>query len=221
MRVVRKVPGRVHDGVKKVKPLVSKRVISAAAVLLLATPFAHAVEKGDWIVQAGIGTVDPKSNNGAVASVDSGTSLIITGEYMLSDNVGFEILGAWPFTHDIKLAADGTKVGETKHLPPTFSLKYHFMPAEAFKPYLGLGLNYTTFFDEKTVGPLAGTSLKLDDSFGVAAQAGFDYAFNDRMMLNVEARWMNIETDASLDGVPLETVEIDPLVWGVSIGWRF
>lgn len=221
MRLTWKFPGRFHDGVEKVNTQLSKKVISAAAVLLLASPFAQAVEKGDWIIQAGVGMVDPKSDNGTVASVDSGTSLIITGEYMLSDNLGVEVLASWPFTHDIKLAADGTKVGETKHLPPTFSLKYHFMPAEAFKPYLGLGLNYTTFFDESTTGPLAGTSLKLDDSFGVAAQAGFDYAFSDNMMLNIEARWINIETDASIDGVFLETVEIDPLVWGISLGWKF
>ena len=61
----------------------------------------------------------------------------------------------------------------------------------------------------------------MDDSFGVAAQAGFDYAFSDNMMLNIEARWINIETDASIDGVFLETVEIDPLVWGISLGWKF
>lgn len=199
----------------------TKTLLSAASVLLLAGALAQGAEKGDWILQAGVGSVDPKSTNGAVARVDSAASLIISGEYLLSDNLGVEILGAWPFTHDVKLAADGTKVAEVTHLPPTFSLKYHFMPDSAFQPYLGAGLNYTTFFDETTTGPLAGTSLKLDDSFGIATQAGFDYVLTDRMMLNVEARWIKIETDASLDGVPLETIEIDPLVWGVSLGWRF
>ena len=86
---------------------------------------------------------------------------------------------------------------------------------------MGAGLNYTLFFDEETTGPLAGSSLDLDDSFGIAAQAGFDFAFSDTMMLNLEVRWMNIETDAKLDGVFLETVEIDPVVYGISLGWRF
>ena len=196
-------------------------MIPAAAVLLLASTATQAYEQGDWIVRAGAGNVDPKSNNGEIASVDAGASLIVSGEYMFSDNLGFEVLAAWPFSHDIKLAADGTKVAETKQLPPTFSLKYHFATGSAFNPYIGAGLNYTNFFDEKTVGPLEGTSLKLDDSFGVAAQIGFDYAISDTTMINLDLRWMNIETDASLDGVFLETVKIDPIVYGITFGWTF
>lgn len=192
-----------------------------AAALLLASPVSQAYEKGDWIVEAGVGVVDPKSDNGDVVGVDSGTSLIISGEYMFTDNWGFEVLGAWPFSHDITLVADGSKVAETKHLPPTFSLKYHFATDGDLHPYLGAGLNYTLFFDESTTGALAGADLELDDSFGVAAQAGLDYAFSDSMLLNVEVRWINIETDAKLDGVLVETVEIDPIVFGLSIGWTF
>jgi outer membrane protein len=214
-------PGSPIDGEHAVNTRMARILIPSVAALMLASPASEAYEKGDWILQAGIGSVDPKSNNGAVASVDAGTSLIISGEYMLSDNLGFEILAAWPFTHDIKLAADGTKVGETKQLPPTFSLKYHFTTDSAFVPYIGAGLNYTIFFDEKTTGPLDGVSLKLDDSVGVAAQLGLDYEISDTMMLNLDLRWMNIETDASLDGVFLETVEIDPVVYGITFGWKF
>ncbi len=211
------------DGVKIVKIKIPRKMIPAVTLALLAGPAAQAYEKGDWIIQAGAGMVDPGSYSATVdvASVDSGTSLILSGEYMFSDQLGFEVLAAWPFSHDIKLAADGTKVGETKHLPPTFSLKYHFTTGSAFNPYLGAGLNYTTFFSTKTTGPLNGLDLDLDDSFGFAAQVGFDYEFSDTMMLNFDFRWMNIETDAKLDGVFLETVTIDPTVYGISIGWKF
>lgn len=197
------------------------KMIPVAAALVLASPFSHAYEPGDWILQAGVGTVDPKSDNGTVASVDAATTLIVSGEYMFSEVLGFEILGALPFSHDINLAADGTKVAETKHLPPTFSLKYHFPTAGVFDPYLGLGVNYTIFFDEETTGPLTGSSLELDPSFGVAAQAGFDYQLSDSLLLSLDVRWINIETDAKLDGAPLETVEIDPIVYGLSLGWKF
>ena len=69
---------------------------------------------------------------------------------MLSDNWGFEILASWPFSHDVSLGtvspgnAD-VKIAETKHLPPTFSMQYHFMPSGKVQPYAGLGVNYTTF----------------------------------------------------------------------------
>lgn len=195
-------------------------LVLVAAVVAWA-PQAEAFEAGDKLLRVGIGSVDPKSDNGDVASVDTGTTLVFNGTWMLSDNLGLELLASAPFSHDIELAADGTKVGETKHLPPTLSLQYYFNNDSAFTPYVGAGLNYTLFFDEETTGPLAGLDLSLDDSFGIATQVGFDYAFNDSMFLNFDARWVNIETDAELDGVALETVEIDPLVYSLTLGWTF
>ena len=196
-------------------------VIAATAAVVIFSSTANAYEKGDWLLRVGVGNVDPKSDNGEVASVDSGTALVFNGTYFFTPNVGFEILAASPFSHDIKLAADGTKVGEVKHLPPTFSLQYHFDTGGAFKPYVGAGLNYTLFFDEKTEGPLSGLSLKLDDSVGFAAQLGADFDVSDRMFVNFDVRWIDINTDAKLDGVALEEVEIDPLVYSLTLGWSF
>jgi len=196
-------------------------VIAATAAVVIFSSTANAYEKGDWLLRVGVGNVDPKSNNGEVASVDSGTALVFNGTYFFTPNVGFEVLAASPFSHDIKLAADGTKVGEVKHLPPTFSLQYHFDTGGAFKPYVGAGLNYTLFFDEKTEGPLSGLSLKLDDSVGFAAQLGADFDVSDRMFVNFDVRWIDINTDAKLDGVAVEEVEIDPLVYSLTLGWSF
>ena len=193
----------------------------AATIFLLGGSCGYAHEQGDWLVRVGVGNVDPKSNNGDAVSVDSGAAVVFNGTYMLTDVIGLELLAAMPFSHDIKLEADGTRVGETKHLPPTLSLQYHFDTAGAWDPYVGAGINYTLFFDEDTRGPLEGVSLKLDNSFGAALQVGFDYQFTDSMFLNFDARWINIETDASLDGVALETVEIDPIVYSLTVGWHF
>ena len=86
---------------------------------------------------------------------------------------------------------------------------------------MGAGLNYTLFFDEKTEGPLAGLDLDLDASFGPAAQIGFDYDISDSMYLNLDVRWIGIDTDATLDGAPVENVEIDPMVYSLTVGWKF
>ncbi len=199
----------------------TKLILSIAALTVIALP-AQAYEKGDWLVRVGAGMVDPKSDNSPIASVDSGTSLIVNGTYFFTPNIGFEVLAAWPFSHDIELVADGTKVGETKHLPPTFSLQYHFTTNTNFRPYAGVGLNYTTFFDEETTGALAGTSLSLDDSFGLAAQVGADFDVSDNLFLNVDIRWINIETEADIPEVPLSfDVEIDPMVYSIAVGWKF
>ena len=199
----------------------TKLILSVAVLTVIALP-AQAYEKGDWLIRVGAGMVDPKSDNSPIASVDSGTSLIVNGTYFFTPNIGFEILAAWPFSHDIELVADGTKVGETKHLPPTFSLQYHFDTNMNFRPYAGIGLNYTTFFDEETTGALAGTSLSLDDSFGLAAQLGADFDVSDNLFLNIDVRWINIESEASIPEVPLNfDVEIDPMVYSIAVGWKF
>ncbi|MDJ0918124.1 MAG: OmpW family outer membrane protein [Woeseiaceae bacterium] len=195
------------------------RVLCLAGLMAFAA--TATADQGDWKVRAGIGTVDPKSDNGDVVSVDSGTTAVFNGTYMISDTLGFEILASLPFSHDINLEADGSKVGETKHLPPTFSLQYYFPTSNKFSPYAGLGLNYTLFFDEETTGALAGTDLSLDDSFGLAAQLGFDYDISDTMFVNFDLRWIDIETDAEVDGAAVETVEITPLVYSITLGWRF
>ena len=195
--------------------------VAAVALAVVLSPAANAHEQGDWLLRVGVGHVDPNSDNGTIASVDSGTALVFNGTYFFTPNIGFEILAATPFSHDIKLESDGSKVGETKHLPPTFSLQYHFDTAGAFDPYVGLGLNYTLFFDEETTGALQGTSLKMDDSFGVATQLGADIKVSETMSVNFDVRWIDIQTDAELDGAALEEVEIDPLVYSLTAVWKF
>ena len=190
--------------------------VIATGLLLGST--ASAYEEGDWLVRVGVGNVDPKSSNGDVVSVDSGTALVFNGTYFFSPNVGLEILAATPFSHDIKAVDGGSKIGETKHLPPTFSLNYHFDTAGAFKPYVGGGLNYTLFFDEEIAGD---SSLSLDGSFGLAAQLGADIDISDTMFVNAAVRWIDINTDAKVDGSLVEEVEIDPIVFSLTLGWKF
>ena len=197
------------------KSIHSIPVLLAGAVAL-SSAVAQAAA-GDWLVRAGVHQVDPKSNNHPVVAVDSAPSLTISGSYFLTDHLAIEVLGAYPFTHDIKLRADGSEVAETTHLPPTVSLQYHFAPQANIRPYVGAGLNYTFFYDEKTKGALAGTKLSLDNSFGLSAEVGVDIAINDNWAVNLNARWFDIDTKARLDGAALGTVEVDPYAYGLMI----
>ena len=209
------------------------RLLVAAALLAGATAPVQAYDAGDWIIRAGVGVVDPKSDNlnlsdevdSVKVEVDSGTSMTLMGTYMFTRNWAFDILAAYPFSHDIKLNVNGVseKIASTDHLPPTFSVQYHFMPDGKIQPYAGLGFNWTTFFNTDTVSELsdAGIGLSLDDSFGVAAQLGADWLLNDSWLLNFDLRWINIETDASLGGADIGTVEIDPWVYSINVGYRF
>ena len=193
--------------------------LSTALVALAAPAFAQ--NQGDWTVGLGLGYLNPKSdngtlNNGASVEVDSDTRPIFTVEYFVRDNLGIELLAATPFKHDITLAGniDG---GSVKHLPPTLSLNYHFDTGSAWKPYVGAGINYTIFFDEKS----ALGDLELDNSVGLALQAGVDYQITDAGSLRLNVRWFDIDSDVKLDGVDIGEAEIDPILVGLSYVHRF
>lgn len=165
--------------------------------------------------------VVPKNNNSQIANVDSAASLTLSASYFYTDHIAAEVLAAVPFKHDIKLQADGSKVASTKHLPPSVFMQYHFAPNASVRPYAGIGLNYTTFFGESTRGALAGTKLKLTDSWGLAAQAGVDFAIDDRWAVNVNVHYFDIDTEAKVNGAKAATVHIDPVGYGLMLSRKF
>lgn len=193
----------------------------AAAVLSCISVSALAQSAGEWTVGIGAHMVNPASDNGTLAGgalkpgVGNDTRPTATVEYFVRDNLGIELVVATPFEHHIKIDGLGT-VGETRHLPPTVSLQYHFNATGGVSPFIGAGVNYTVFFEEKTSGPLAGTKLELDSSLGAAVHAGIDFKIGRSGALRLDARWIDIDTDAKLDGADIGTVEIDPLVYGAA-----
>lgn len=210
--------------------------LALTAALGLAAP-ASAHEAGDWLFRVGASAIDPKSDNGSLdlsaigvgsqpIEVDDKTGVTFNVTYMYSKNIGVEILAALPFEHDVYVGTLGL-VGTVEHLPPTVSVQYHFMPDSVFQPYAGIGLNYTGILSSKEKGALEtlGASLDVDDSVGLAVQLGFDYQVTDQWFLNFDLRYIDIDADATI-GVPgvgtLKTdVNIDPVVYGIHLGYRF
>ncbi len=192
--------------------------IALASLAVFASSTALAVPAGTWTVGVGAAYVDPQSDasvlkNGASVTVDENTQPSLTFEYFPANNVGIEVLAALPFQHDINIG--GNYAGKTQHLPPTVSLNYHFDGLHSkVKPFVGVGVNYTTFFKERLYTP--SVDLELDDSVGAAGQVGVDFKISDRDAVRVNARYINIESDVKLNGADAGTVEINPWVYGVS-----
>ena len=205
-----------------------RKLLLASIALCLMAPLAQA-ERGDVYLRAGATVIDPESKGLEVTglgtiSADSAASLTFNVEYMFADSWGVELLAAVPFKHDIQL--DGTTIGETKHLPPTLTLKWH-PTIGRIAPYIGLGINWTIFFDEKLDSSLDSVLL-LDDSLGIAGQIGFDWIFANNWLVNVDVRYIQIETDAVVGGAlagggsaALGTVDINPIVYGLNVGYKF
>lgn len=208
--------------------------------LAIAAPVAQAHQAGDIIVRAGAITVDPHEDSsnvkiggvkaaGTAATLDSDTQLGLNFAYMLTDQLGVELLAATPFSHDIGTKGlGGLKLGSVKHLPPTLSLVYYPLDSKsAFQPYVGAGINYTWFFDDKLSSEAEGAGfrgLDLKDSWGWAAQIGADYMLTDNLMLNAQVRYIDIETKATTYAGPTKVsvdVDVDPFVYMVGLGYKF
>ncbi|PRY73411.1 OmpW/AlkL family protein [Halomonas ventosae] len=201
--------------------------IAAAAVTASTQAFAYGA--GDFFTRVGVAKVEPKSDNGELTDADlkidveDDSAFAFTLGYRFTDKLGVELLAAEPFDHGFTLSADGNEVatGSTDHLPPTLTLQYYPLGGTAARvqPYAGIGVNYTRFSDEE-IG-IDGATLELDDSWGAAGQLGVDLLIDDNWALNAAAWYLDIDSDASLSGDDIGTVEIDPVVVMAGLSFRF
>jgi len=212
-------------------------VLAALGLTVVATP-AISYEAGDIIVRGRIINVDPQDDSSKVSlngtkmtsgvSVDSDTMPEIDFTYMIDKNWGVELILAYS-DHEVSTTSGALSglgnVVDAKVLPPTVTLQYHFAPDSNVRPYVGAGINYTHFFDEKTQGAVDGLTgnVDLEDSWGLAAQAGVDIDIDDTWFINLDVKYIDIDTSAHLTGANnvRVNVEIDPIVWGIGIGRVF
>ena len=210
---------------------------------LSASVFAH--QAGDFLIRGGLTNVNPDNGKSAILLADADSTMTLTVDdntqlglnfvYFYNNNLAIEVLAATPFTHDVYiqdknsvLGVDGAKLGKVSQLPPTVSVLYYFNTDSAFKPYVGAGLNYTIFFNEKfSDAPknLGLSDLSLDGSFGYAVQIGTDYEINKKWSINASARYIDIDTDATFsvggEKIGKASISVDPMVYSLMIGYKF
>lgn len=200
------------------------RAIPLMLALGLVAGFSGAAAAGEspWTVKVGVSQVKPNSDSGITGiEVSKENGLTPAIEYKFTPNISGEVLLAIPFEHDV--TAGGAKAASFKHLPPTFTAKYYFSPDATISPYVGLGLNYTMVWGEKTTGALAGTKLTADDSIGLAATAGVEYRMaNSPWGVALDVRYIQIESDIEVKAAGLkDTLEVNPLVVGLSAVYHY
>ena len=201
-----------------------------AAAAFPAVSSAH--QAGDVIFRVGTATVRPTEGSDNVLglgsfNINNNTQMGLTLGYMFTDNIGMELLAATPFQHKVGLQSTGT-IAEVKQLPPSLMTQYYFGDRQdKLRPYLGVGINYTTFYDAdfNQTGRDAGLSdLSVKDSWGVATQAGLDYNLDDNWLINMSVWWMDIDTEVKFKaGGEQQNINtrIDPWVFMFGAGYRF
>lgn len=145
--------------------------------------------------------------------------------YFLTKNIAVElILGTTP--HNIRAGgsiAGLGPVGRAWLLPPTLTLQYHFDLTDRIKPYVGAGVNYTVFYKQKARGVFS--SLDVENSFGLALQAGVDIMLDRHWGLNFDVKKIFLEPNvkATIPNVGLVTgkVKLDPWLIGTGVTYRF
>ncbi len=205
--------------------------LAVAAALACCACAAQAQEN---IVKVGVTRYDTHSRTngisgigvpaGADAEVGDATTVIFVYERLFTPNVGLEfVLGVPP---KLKTRATGSvaflgEVLTARNVAPTLLLNYHFFgPADALRPYVGAGINYTRFTNVKsTLAP----DVKLSSSTGLALQAGLNYAISKDWGLFASIAKVNVKSKVVAVGPTVLTTTVDfrPLVYSAGVSYAF
>lgn len=221
-----------------------KVILTLTAGLLLSLGFAQAQDGTDyakWQIRVrGVGVVPiesatvPTINGGVTVSDTFIPELDFT--YFFTKNLAAElILGTSKHnigTQNSNLTAIGgaenaiVDLGHVWLLPPTLTLQYHFHPSPVWKPYVGVGANYTIFYNVDK-GPVV-KDITYKNKFALAAQLGVDINVSKSFFFNFDIKQLFLSTTADVDatnlapGLNLPTkVTLNPFLLGFGVGVKF
>ena len=185
---------------------------------------AAMAQESSWLVRARAVHIDPADKSDPVGGVGASDRLHVSDKwipevditYFLTPNWAAELILTYPQKHTVTL--DGASIGTFKHLPPTLTAQYHFMPGKTINPYVGAGVNYTLLSKVQLLG--GGARLE-HDSVGLALQAGADFRIDSRWSVNVDVKKLQLRSDVMIGGARASRVKVDPVLLGVGIGYTF
>jgi OOP family OmpA-OmpF porin len=145
----------------------------------------------------------------------------IDAEYFFSPHWSSELAITLGQVHDLLLQSPAVgggsgHAGTFRVMPDFLTLKYGFLPESAFRPYVGIGLNVTSLYTVHA----APFSLSRT-TVGPAAQAGFDIRLSHHWSLNADVKWARSRPEVEFEGAAIGHLKMDPLLFGVGIGYRF
>jgi outer membrane protein len=125
---------------------------------------------------------------------------------------------------------DGQVIATARWLAPTLLVEYMFLDEQsAWRPYVGVGVNYTTFYDRDSTaqgnaasgGP---TRLSLTPSVGAAGTVGVAYHIANQWHAYASYSISKVSTDLSADtaGIIRTThINFGPQALVVAVGYSF
>ena len=221
----------------------------AGLLALSAASFALARQN---TVRIGLTNVQPPSSasNFSGPFTPSGISLEVRDKTTpffsftreLNDQWGVELALGLPPTHDITLvinnpdlpasaqALSGRTGARVRQVSPTLFVNYKFLEkTSALRPFLGIGINYTSFDNASSNaagnaingGP---TSISLEDSVGLALQGGITYSISDQWSLTAALATARVKSKITTNTLGIERsadITFKPQVFVLSAGYSF
>jgi outer membrane protein len=125
---------------------------------------------------------------------------------------------------------NGQTIATAKWLAPSALIEYKFFSeSAALRPYIGVGVNYTSFYDRQvTAAGAAGTGgptrLSLTSSVGPVGTAGLKYQFGTRWSVNASYNISQVDTNLKTDTagvIRTSRVHFGPQALVIAAGYSF
>jgi len=194
--------------------------------LALAGILASGAANAQFFGTVGATNVNPQSDNGTLAGADASVNdaWSLTGSvgYKFTPNI-FAQLGTAlvPFDHEVSLDGLGT-VASLSHRPTVLSLNYQFMAEGTVRPFIGVGYGWVSISDEEAEGALSGLDISASDSNGFTYGGGVDFFINEDFFIRADISVLDFSTDVTVETLgDVGTAEVDPVVFGLSLGYQF
>ena len=215
-----------------------KTLLAAALASAVAAPaFAQTAPQSPWQIrvravnlgfenksEAGSGALTPALLPSDSVRANDKTIPEVDVTYFFTKNIAAELVLTVPQKHNVSIVNGPLRegIGSFKHLPPTLLLQYHFLPDAQFRPYVGAGINYTKISSVNLFSNVAGQRLTLDgSSVGASVQVGMDIPITKNVLFNLDVKKTYIDTDIKINGGKVSKLELNPLMLGVGLGYRF
>lgn len=179
-------------------------------------------------VPAGV-NLNVKNVNTLYAAYTRRLSAHFTGELAFGLPPKTETVGKGPATLG-SVPYNNQVVSTAKWFAPTVLVNYVFLAeTSAFRPYVGLGINYTHFYDRQSTpagdaasgGP---TAISLTNSVGPAASLGLKWHIADRWSAYASYNYSKVKSDyvGNTAGVLRRThIDFNPSAVVISVGYGF
>lgn len=216
-------------------------MMAVTALSMAAAGHANAQAR-QWTAKVGVAQVSPQVHSGEVtapalphskADISDDARPVFSVGYGVTDNLAVSLDAGLPFRLDLTgagaLAGTGT-LGTVQVIAPTVFVQYYAnAPGDLFRPYVGLGLTYARFSDEKGSGQLtaitnaggAPVTFELDRRYTPTLQAGLNVRINEKWFADFVIGKTRLRTVAHFSTGQTLQMRMDPKFTGVALGYRF